>query len=438
MRGSRLWAKMLGIESGTVIEEVTWEEVPAVPGGGQPQVMITARVRPHRRRALRCGVCGRPSPGYDRGEGRRRWRALDLGTIRAEIEADAPRVRCRDHGVVVAQLPWARHGAWFTRGFEDTAAWLACVTSKTTICELMRISWRTTGRIIARVAAEKQAQTDLLAGLTRIGIDEISYRKGHNYLVVVVDHGTGRLVWAAPGRGSATVTKFFDQLGPERTAAITHVSADGARWISSAVTACAPHAEQCTDPFHVVAWATEALDEVRREVWNHARSTPGGSTVTGRVRKRSHAAGDARDLSHARYALWKNPENLTSPQTARIAWIEKTHPYLYRAWLLKEGLRVIFKLKGHPRTAAHALDRWLAWAARSRIPQFIRLGRKIREHRPGIEASLRNSLSNGLIESVNTKLRAITRAAFGFHGPEPLIALGMLALGGLRPQLPGR
>jgi transposase len=438
VRGSRLWARLLGIESGTVIEDVRWEEIlPELPGG-EPEVVLVADVRAHQRRKPRCGICGLISPGYDRGEGRRRWRALDLGTIRAEIEADAPRVNCRDHGVVVAQVPWARHGAWFTRPFEDTAAWLACVTSKTTITQLMRISWRTTGRIIARVAAEKRAQTDLLAGLTRIGIDEISYRKGHKYLVVVVDHDTGRLVRAAPGRDKATVRKFFDTLGPERTAQITHVSADGAGWISSVVTERAPQAEQCTDPFHVVAWATEALDDVRREVWNHARRQPGGSVPAGRVLKTSRVTGDARDLKNARYALWKNPDNLTSPQAARLAWISKTHPYLYRAWLLKEGLRVIFALKGHPRKAAAALDRWLAWAARCRIPQFTELGRKIRAHRPGIEASLRNSLSNGLIESVNTKLRAIARAAFGFHGPEPLIALGMLALGGLRPSLPGR
>ena len=277
MRGSRLWAKLLGIETGIVIEDVRWEEIsPPPPGGGE--AVITAHVRLHARRASRCGICGRRCPGYDRGEGRRRWRALDLGTVRAEIEADAPRVNCPEHGVVVAAVPWARHGAWFTRPFEDTVAWLACVTSKSTICELIRISWRATGRIIERVAAEKTAQTDLLAGLTRIGIDEISYRKGYKYLVVVVDHDSGRLIWAAPGRDKATVASFFKLLGPERTAQITHVSADGANWISGAVTAQAPDAEQCTDPFHVVQWATEALDDVRREVWNHARRQPGGST----------------------------------------------------------------------------------------------------------------------------------------------------------------
>jgi transposase len=437
VRGSRLWAKMIGIETGTVIEDVTWEETPAALAGG-PQVTVTAHVRLHARRAARCGKCGRRAPGYDQGEGRRRWRALDLGTVRAEIEADAPRVECPVHGPTVAQVPWARHGAWHTRGFEDTAAWLACVTAKTTITQLMRVSWRAVGTMIERVAAEKQAGAGPMAGLRRIGIDEISYRKGHKYLIVVVDHDSGKLVWAAPGRSKATVAQFFDVLGRERTAQLTHVSADGASWISAAVSEKAPQAEQCTDPFHVVQWATEALDDVRRDVWNHARRQPGGHKASGRVLKTSRAAGDARDLKNARHALWKNPENLTDPQAARLAWIEKTHPYLYRAYLLKEGLRVIFQLKGRPRKAPQALDRWLAWAARCRIPQFTELGRKIREHRPGIEASLRNSLSNGLIESVNTKLRAITRAAFGFHGPRPLIALGMLALGGLRPSLPGR
>jgi transposase len=426
---------MPGIESGTVIEEVIWEEAPAVLAGGAPRITITAHVRAHKRRAPRCGICGRPAPGYDQGDGRRRWRALDLGTIRAELEADAPRVQCAVHGVVVAQVPWARHGAWHTRAFEDTAAWLACVTSKTTITELMRVSWRAAGSMIERVSAEKRAGADRMAQLRRIGIDEISYRKSYKYLVVVVDHDTGLLVWAAPGRDKATVGKFFDALGPQRSAQLTHVSADGASWIAAVVSGRAPQAEQCTDPFHVVSWATEALDEVRREVWNRARS---GQPPTGRVRKTGRATGDARDLKNARYALWKNPEDLTANQAAQLDWIAKTHPCLHRAWLLKEGLRVIFKLKGHPRLAARALNKWLAWASRSRIPQFIELGRKIRHYRPGIEAALRNSLSNGLIESVNTKLRAIARAAFGFHGPEPMIALGMLALGGLRPSLPGR
>ncbi len=144
------------------------------------------------------------------------------------LEADAARVRCREHGVVVAAVPWARHDACHTYAFDETVEWLATQSSKHTVTQLMRIAWRTVGSIITRVWADVDAGCDRFDGLARIGIDEISYRKNHKYLMVVVDHDTRRLVWAAPGRNSATVREFFDLLDPDRCAQITHVSADGA------------------------------------------------------------------------------------------------------------------------------------------------------------------------------------------------------------------
>jgi transposase len=110
-------------------------------------------------------VCRRRSPGADQGEGRRRWRALDLGTTLAFVEADAPRVTCRCHGVVVCAVPWARHDARFTRAFEDQTAWLAVNCSKTAVAELMRVAWRTVGQICQRVCVEAQREVDLLDGL---------------------------------------------------------------------------------------------------------------------------------------------------------------------------------------------------------------------------------------------------------------------------------
>ena len=430
MRKASVWAKLLGCEN-TVIEEVDWQ------GQSGEGLRLVVRVRPARRSGSRCGVCGVRCPGYDRGAGRRRWRALDLGTVRAYLEADAPRVACPVHGVVVAAVPWARHGAGHTRFFDDQAAWLAAACSKSTVTSLMRISWRTVGRIITRVSAEAGAAGDRLEGLRRIGIDEISYRKGHKYLVIVVDHDSGRLVWAAPGRDTKTVAAFFAALGPARTQALTHVSADGADWIARAVADAAPQAVLCADPFHVVSWAATALDEVRRDVWRTARQAGNTRTVHLGNRTAQASTGAAQDLKRARYALWKNPENLTGRQAAKLAWIAQTHPYLHRAYLLKEGLRTVFQLRGEE--AKYALARWLAWAARCRIPQFTELGRKIRaQHLPAIHATLDHHLSNGLIESVNTKIRLITRIAYGFHSPAALIALAMLTLGGLRPALPGR
>ena len=141
-------------------------------------------------------------------------------------------------------------------------------------------------------------------------------------------------------------------------------------------------------------------------------------------------------MRRARYALWKNPQNLTERQQVKLAWIAKTDPRLYRAYLLKEGLRTVFKLPVDQ--AAEALDRWVSWARRCRIESFVLLQRRIIGHRAQILASITHGLSNGLIESVNTKIRLLTRIAFGFANPGPLIALAMLTLGGHRPTLPGR
>jgi transposase len=144
----------------------------------------------------------------------------------------------------------------------------------------------------------------------------------------------------------------------------------------------------------------------------------------------------ARRLKGARYALWKNPEDLTERQSQKLAWIAKTDTRLYRAYLLKEGLRHVFSVKGQD--GKDALDKWISWARRCRIPIFVELTRRIVKHRDTIDAALDHGLSQGLIESTNTKIRVLTRIAFGFHNPTALIALAMLALGGHRPTLPGR
>lgn len=390
---------------------------------------VIARVRPKRGARGRCGRCGCKAAGYDRGEGRRRWRGLDLGTIEVWLEAEAPRVNCPEHGPTVAAVPWARHGAGHTRAFDDTVAWLAVQCSKTAVCELMRIAWRTVGAIVARVWADTDREHDRFAGLRRIGIDEVSYKRGHRYLTVVVDHDSGRLVWAATGRDEATLRRFFNVLGAERSAQISHVSADAADWIAEVVAERCPNAVRCADPFHVVKWATEALDEERRRAWNIARGAVDR-------RRAGRARGIAKKLKHARYALWKNPEDLTDNQRDKLEWIEKTDPRLYRAYLLKEGLRYVFKVKGE--AGKEALDRWISWARRCRIPAFVHLQRRIVKHRVAIDAALEHGLSQGLIESTNTKIRLLTRLAFGFRSPEALIALAMLALGGHRPALPGR
>lgn len=409
MRSIRVWAGLLGLQR-TVVEDVTT--------GNEGEVVVS--VRPGWRERDRCGVCRRRCGRYDPGEGRRRWRALDLGSTLCFLEAEAPRVRCRRHGVVVAAVPWARHDARFTRAFEDQVAWLACHCSKTAVAELQRVAWRSVRGILERVADEARRNVDLLDGLERIGIDEISHRKGQRYLTVVVDHHSGRLVWAAAGRDRKTVLAFFDALGEERCKQIELVSCDMASWIAGPVAERCPDAVRCVDPFHVIQLATDALDQVRREVWNEARRQ-GNMEL-------------ARDLKGARFAVWKNPENLTERQQAKLAEIQKTNGPLYRAYLLKEQLRQIYRVSA--KQAEKLLEQWLAWARRSRLPSFVKLAQTITVQRDGILSAVKNGLSNARIEQMNTQIRLLARQAFGFHSPRPLIALAMLKLAELCPPLP--
>jgi transposase len=392
----------------------------------EAQALVVA-VRPKSRFRRRCGICRARCPRFDAGAGRRRWRHLDAAGLKLFLEADAPRVSCPRHGAVVAAVPWARHGAGHTRDFDQQVAWMATECSKSATAHLMRTTWRTIGAILTRHQAEADAGIDRLAGLRRIGIDEISYRKGHKYMTLVVDHDTRRVVWMADGHGKDVLRSFFDALGAERAHRLTHISADGAEWIAEVVAERAPNAIRAMDPFHVVQWATEALDTERRASWNRAR----------------HQAADpalARKLKRSRHALWKNPEDLTPRQQAKLAWIAANDPRLHRAYLLKEGLRTIYQIARAEgaHAATEALDRWLSWARRCRIPVFVELARKIRRHYDAILHAIVEELSNGLVESTNTKTRLIIRRGFGFHSAEAVIALVMLCLGGNRPLLPRR
>lgn len=113
MRNARVWQCVLGMAR-VVIERVGFDE-------DADAVVVSVRAR--KRARQRCGRCGRRAAGYDRGEGRRRWRHLDVGELRCWLEADAPRVSCPEHGPTVVQGPWARHGAGHTRAFDDQVAW---------------------------------------------------------------------------------------------------------------------------------------------------------------------------------------------------------------------------------------------------------------------------------------------------------------------------
>lgn len=219
---------------------------------------MTVRLRRRRRVCSTCGQLG----GHVDGRGVKRWRHLDLGASRCVIECELRRLLCRDCGVRLEAVPWARPGSAYTRDFEDLVCFLAQQMAKTPITRLLRIAWDSVGPIIQRVVADHLDERRL-AGLLAVGVDEISYRRGQRYLTCVADHARGAIVWACSGRNAATLPAFFDELG-ERKNSIRAVSIDMSAGYMNAIRAALPDAQIAFDPFCVVRLANEAVNEVRR------------------------------------------------------------------------------------------------------------------------------------------------------------------------------
>ena len=402
---------------GTVVEDARVVDSPL-----RPEPVLEIRVRP-RKGMLRCSRCGRRRHGYDQGGGVRRWRHQDFGCWRVELVASMPRVDCPECGVVVARVPWAEPGSRFTKDFEAECAWLMGVANQKTVSGFLHVAWRTAGDIAHRVADRlRTAMPSPFDGLTAIGVDETSHRKGHTYITVVVDHERHRVVWAHDGYGRDVFDLFFQQLTEEQKASIRVVTGDGARWIDSCVAAHCPNAERVLDGFHIVSWMTGALDQVRKRLWNDARRA-GDEEATKRMRG-------------AKYAVLKNPGDLTDRQNDALGAIRNTDPkgQLYRAWQLKELLRTLLK---HPLDQARGeLNHWVFWASHSRIPEIVELSKKIRRRRPDILRTIRLGYSNARLEAFNNRIKVTIRMAYGFHHVDNLIALIMLRCGGLDMHLP--
>jgi transposase len=391
----------------------------------------------NRQRRPRCPCGWRGRAVYDRST--RRWRHLDLGATKLFLEAEIRRLSCRRCGRVrTEEVPWARPGARHTRDFEDVVAWLAQRTDKTTITRLLRTSWETVNRIVRHVVAD-HIDHRRLEGLYRIGVDEVSFRKGHRYLTVIADHDRdGMVVWAAEGKNAATFDQFFDELGEAGCAQLEAVSMDFGIAFKTAAARRAPQARQCVDPFHVVQLANLAVEAARRWTWNNQRRiNPPPKRRPGRPRNdapplpRDHA----RWIKDTRWALLKDPANLNDSQLKVLHELRRTRSVLYRCWQLKEGLRDLYRL-ANPADAPHHLDWWIAWACRSRIPAFITLSRTLRANRDRVLAAIELHLSNSKLEGLNSKIRLINHRGYGHHSAAAVIAMIYLCCGGLTINLP--
>jgi transposase len=279
MHAKTAFKKLLKIDK-MVIKNVYFED----NDGGE---IFVVRAKPIKRELNRCPECGTLCGRYDRADKIKRWRSLDFGSTRVYIEAGSPRVNCPKHGVITARVPWARHKSDFTYNFEQAVTWFTLHATAQDVAEYFRIDWHTVSSIAKRVQKSlEELQPNRFDNLVKIGIDETSYKKGHKYMTVVVNHETGALIWAKKGHGKEILESFFEELSDKQRESIKLVSADGARWIKDCIEEYCPNAKRCVDPFHVVMWANDALDKVRIAAVKEAKKDAAdGKTIQGGQKK---------------------------------------------------------------------------------------------------------------------------------------------------------
>lgn len=328
------------------------------------------------------------------------------------LRSTVHRVVCERCGVRTSAVPWSRIGSVFTREFEDEVAWFLQHTDQTATASYFGISWITAGKIAQRVVAEK-LDGSLLEDLHFIGVDEISYGRPKKFLTVVVDHERGRVVWAAEGKSSETLGRFFGLIGPKRASRIEVVTMDMSAAYVKSVGEHAPNAEIVFDRFHVVRLLLDAIDQVRREQQRALEDTS-----------------ERKVLKKSRFALLKNPWNLTRKEKQKLAAIQMNNRPLYRAYLLKESFQSIYDASSLEE-ADQRFDEWYGWARRSRLAPFVSLAETLRKYWPGIRRFIELRITNGPVEGYNSKIRMISHRAFGFHSAEALIAMIMLLCSGI-------
>ena len=283
------------------------------------------------------------------------------------------------------------------------------------ITRLHRIDWDTVGRIITRVCAE-ELDPDRLENLFEIGVDEVSRKRQDNYLTLIADHIRGQIVWGTEGNDSKAANRFFRQSGKCRSHAIEVISLDMGPGYANSASEHAPQAIIAIDPFHVVALANRALDDVRRAYGNKLRELD--------------------DQDAARWSLLKKPDRVNDQQTRTLRRLRAAGGEVWRAYTLKEAFRAIF----NPGLTVHdveiLIDRFISKALRSRLGPFIRLAQTIRKHRDGILHAIRLGINQGRTEALNNEVRLITRRAYGFHTARAALALIMLTCGPITLRLP--
>jgi transposase len=347
-------------------------------------------------RRLRCGACGltaRRVATTRRPE--RQWQDLAMRDYMVRLVYAPFRVWCPPCGLRVERIPWADQWQRVTHALARAVATLARELDWAAVAEHFRLNWKT---------VEAAVEGAVLWGLAHrrwrplhvLGLDEVSRRKGQQYLTIVYDLARGRVVWVGRDRTTQTMAAFFTWLGPHRARSIHTVCCDMWAVYVDAVRTHLPQARVVFDRFHVSQHLSRAVDEVRRQTWRQ---------MQGR---------DKAEFKKTRFLWLTNPENLRREQRTRLSGLLRLNSPIVKGYLLKEDLRRFWEYRSTAWADGH-LRQWLWRASHSRLAPFQKLARMLRTHRDGVLAWTRIRVTNGALEGMNNKIKVISHRAFGYR-----------------------
>jgi transposase len=356
-------------------------------------------VRPDKRRRPLCSGCGMRRPGYDTLE-QRRFQFVPLWAIAVFFLYSPRRVDCKICGVIVELIPWATGKSSLTKTFAwFLASWAKRMSWKET-ASAFHTSWESVFRSVEMVVEWGLAHRDL-SGITAIGVDEVLWKRGYKFLTVVyqINGSCRRLLWIGRDRKRETIDRFFTWFTPARSSLLQFVASDMWKPYLQAIAKEAGQAIHVLDRFHIVAKLNKAVDEVRAQE-SRAMKAKGMSPV----------------LKHSRWAVLKNPWNLTVTQATKLADLAKGNLKTFRSYLLKEEFQYFWTYSS-PLWAARFMDTWCTKTMRSRIEPMKKIAKTLRAHRPLILNwfHAKGAISSGTVEGLNNRLKVITRRAYGFR-----------------------
>ncbi len=357
----------------------------------------------------------------------REWRHLDFFQFEAWLHAEVPRVACSACGKTgQIDVPWAREGSGFTALFEALALSLCKELPVRQAAALLRCSDKQLWRRIDHYVTKARALDDM-SEVGIVGIDETSLRKGQNYITVVHDLQTKRLLFACEGRDHQTVVDFCADLkahggDPDQ---VNHVCQDMSAAYAKGVALALPHAQISYDRFHVIAMANEAMDGVRRQEMS----------TQPRAVKDALGDNDRKLLKSLTWGMRRNPQGWSGKQLNAMHWLQHSTLKSARAWRLKMALRAVYAKAAQENRGELAkadLIGWISWARRSRLEPFKKLANTLKQRIDGVVRGMLDNRSNAYVEAMNGLLQQAKRAARGFRTATYFISIAYLRMSKLK------